>query len=253
MNFEAVKLTRAARGIGSAARALLFDLALYANVDREAHVSQRRLADDLDIDVRRVRRIINELVIMGYIVVLNNAPGRGNLAGYRFVLKEGTGAPFSRDVKEGTGAPFLGDGKEGKNNTKKRAPAPPKAREVNKIANTARARMKEPTQARDESGAAAERWGRVMERLRSAVYPEVFEPWLAPAECLSLAPDEIVLAAPSEFFRRWIQNNLAGLIEEAARAELGTAAAPVLAVVVQEEPETDQGGAGGCRIIGLDQ
>lgn len=66
---NAVKMALAQRGVSPAARLLLVHLCQYLNVNFECYPSQGRLAAEMGLDLRTVRRLVAELGQAGLIEV----------------------------------------------------------------------------------------------------------------------------------------------------------------------------------------
>jgi chromosomal replication initiator protein len=64
-------------------------------------------------------------------------------------------------------------------------------------------------------------WAAARARLRRDLGGPVFDAWLGKLTLLGFERDEIRFAAPKAFVRNWVQNNYAGRLEKALRAEGG--------------------------------
>ena len=64
-------------------------------------------------------------------------------------------------------------------------------------------------------------WGRILENLKSSVSDQVFETWLRPLRFFTQEGSLLLVAAPHQFFKQWIEENFLPQIEEAVRREEG--------------------------------
>ncbi|MCC7519321.1 MAG: chromosomal replication initiator protein DnaA [Verrucomicrobiae bacterium] len=87
--------------------------------------------------------------------------------------------------------------------------------------------------------AASELWGQAAERLRKLTGEATWRRWFEPIRPLRKEGDALILEAPCQFHRIWLEDNHRGLIEEA----LGAAAGQTVKVRLEsapEEPKTEE-------------
>ena len=64
-------------------------------------------------------------------------------------------------------------------------------------------------------------WGKILENLKGSVSDQVFETWLRPLRFVTQEGSLLLVAAPHQFFKQWIEENFLSRIEEAVRREEG--------------------------------
>ncbi|HEY7528865.1 MAG TPA: DnaA N-terminal domain-containing protein, partial [Candidatus Deferrimicrobiaceae bacterium] len=64
-------------------------------------------------------------------------------------------------------------------------------------------------------------WGRILDHLKESVSDQVFETWLRPLRLVTLEGSLLLVAAPHQFFKQWIEDNFLSQIEDAVRKETG--------------------------------
>jgi chromosomal replication initiator protein len=64
-------------------------------------------------------------------------------------------------------------------------------------------------------------WGRILDNLKSSLGDQVFETWLRPLRFVTQEGSLLLVAAPHQFFKQWIEENFLPQIEEAVRREEG--------------------------------
>ncbi|NUN93223.1 MAG: hypothetical protein HUU04_05505, partial [Verrucomicrobiae bacterium] len=69
--------------------------------------------------------------------------------------------------------------------------------------------------------AATELWGQAAERLRKLTGEATWKRWFEPVRPLRKENDVLILEAPCQFHRIWLEDNHRGLIEEALGAAAG--------------------------------
>src|SRR5207248_9233106 len=77
-------------------------------------------------------------------------------------------------------------------------------------------------------------WAAARAKLRRDLGGPVFDAWLGKLALLDFEQDEIRFAAPKAFVRNWVQNNYAGRLEKALRAEGGS---PKSITIVVADPK----------------
>jgi len=70
-----------------------------------------------------------------------------------------------------------------------------------------------------------EAWEKARAWIRGRISEQVFETWFGPVALHELGEDAAVLAVPNNFFKDWLSNNFADLIQEALLVETGRAVA----------------------------
>jgi chromosomal replication initiator protein len=84
-------------------------------------------------------------------------------------------------------------------------------------------------------------WAAARAKLRRALGAPVFDAWLGKLTLIDFERDEIRFAAPKPFVRNWVQNNYAGRLEKALRAEGGN---PKSITILSSEPNAPTIGVG---------
>ncbi|NJD61702.1 MAG: hypothetical protein FIA93_03180, partial [Deltaproteobacteria bacterium] len=64
-------------------------------------------------------------------------------------------------------------------------------------------------------------WGRILDHLKESGSDQVFETWLRPLRFVTLEGSLLLVAAPHQFFKQWIEDNFLTQIEDAVRRETG--------------------------------
>src|SRR5512134_2350497 len=64
-------------------------------------------------------------------------------------------------------------------------------------------------------------WGRILENLKISVSDQVFETWLRPLRFVTQEGSLLLVAAPHQFFKQWIEENFLPQIVDAIRSEAG--------------------------------
>ena len=82
-------------------------------------------------------------------------------------------------------------------------------------------------------------WERILASLKERLgNDQGYETWLRPLRLVSREGSLLLLAAPHQFFKQWIDENFFGQIEEAARKELGSDISVEIVVGGEEDSET---------------
>ena len=80
-------------------------------------------------------------------------------------------------------------------------------------------------------------WERILDRLKSSVSDQVYETWLRPLRFITQDGSLMLVAAPHQFFKQWIEENFLPQIVEAVRTEAGRDSS--VEIVVGGEDEVD--------------
>jgi chromosomal replication initiator protein len=80
-------------------------------------------------------------------------------------------------------------------------------------------------------------WGRILDHLKESVSDQVFETWLRPLRFVTLEGSLLLVAAPHQFFKQWIEDNFLTQIEDAVRKETGGDISVEIVVGGEEEGE----------------
>jgi len=80
-------------------------------------------------------------------------------------------------------------------------------------------------------------WGRILDHLKESVSDQVFETWLRPLRLVTLEGSLLLVAAPHQFFKQWIEDNFLSQIEDAVRKETEGEISVEIVVGGEEEGE----------------
>jgi chromosomal replication initiator protein len=82
-------------------------------------------------------------------------------------------------------------------------------------------------------------WSQIASRLRESLTEQTFATWFGEVELADVVDDAVVLSAPNDFTRSWIEDHFRGLLEAAVRDALGSA--QDVRLVVREAGHTGPG------------
>jgi chromosomal replication initiator protein len=80
-------------------------------------------------------------------------------------------------------------------------------------------------------------WGRILEHLKATVSEQIYETWLRPLRFVTQEGSLLLVAAPHQFFKQWIEENFLSQIEECVRKEEGSDTSVEIVVGAEEEGE----------------
>jgi chromosomal replication initiator protein len=80
-------------------------------------------------------------------------------------------------------------------------------------------------------------WGRILDRLKATVSEQIYETWLRPLRFVTQEGSLLLVAAPHQFFKQWIEENFLPQIEECVRKEEGSDTSVEIVVGAEEEGE----------------
>jgi len=78
-------------------------------------------------------------------------------------------------------------------------------------------------------------WEKARDTLKDRLEAIVFETWILPLKAKVTSPDSIVLEAPDNFFRDWVQKNYGSILEETLKAHSSSATTITVTTVEQKE------------------
>ncbi|OQB12012.1 MAG: Chromosomal replication initiator protein DnaA [Candidatus Omnitrophica bacterium ADurb.Bin205] len=78
-------------------------------------------------------------------------------------------------------------------------------------------------------------WEKARDTLKDRLEAIVFETWILPLKAKVTSPDSIVLEAPDNFFRDWVQKNYGSILEETLKAHSSSATTITVKTVEQKE------------------
>ena len=184
-------------------RSLYTVLASYGWKGPKVIVSQKRLAEDLSISERTVRRYVRQLEEQGYIRTVEQ---QGWVNEYHLLVPYHPGQ-VARISEE-----------------QPRTARPQGGRQLDLLGKTLR-RTPSETRQKEElptpDVGTLQLWERASGQLAGELTQANFSTWIAPLRVVGGAPDCLILAAPSDYVLQWVETRLRSTLEKAVIAAAG--------------------------------